>query len=166
MQHGKLIAYASMKLKVHEKNSPTHDLDLDDVVFALKLWRYYLYGVNVDVFTKHKSLQYMFTQKELNLRQRRWLEFLKDYDMSVLYHPGIDNVVADTLSRMTMGSVYHVEEVKKKLEKDVNMLDRLGVHLEDSPYSCVMVHNNSNSSLVVEVKSKEHLNPLLMKLKE
>ena len=109
--------------------------------------------MHVDI-TDYKSLQYVFTQKELNLRQRRWLEFLKDYDMSVLYHPGIDNVVADTLSRMTMGSVYHVEEVKKKLEKDVNMLDRLGVHLEDSPYSGFMIHRNSNSSLVVEVKYK------------
>ena len=67
MQYGKVIAYASRQLKVHEMNYPTHDLDLDDVVFALKLWRYYLYGVNVDVFTKHKSLQYMFTQIELNL---------------------------------------------------------------------------------------------------
>ncbi|WMV45946.1 hypothetical protein MTR67_039331 [Solanum verrucosum] len=89
MQRGKVIAYASRQLKVHERNYPTHDLELAAVVFALKIWRHYLYGVHVDVFTDHKSLQYMFTQKELNLRQRRWLEFLKDYDMSVHYHPGV-----------------------------------------------------------------------------
>ncbi|WMV43384.1 hypothetical protein MTR67_036769 [Solanum verrucosum] len=89
MQRGKVIAYASRQLKVHEKNYPTHGLELAAVVFALKIWRHYLYGVHVDVFTYHKSLQYVFTQKELNLRQRRWLEFLKDYDMSVHYHPRV-----------------------------------------------------------------------------
>ncbi|WMV50137.1 hypothetical protein MTR67_043522 [Solanum verrucosum] len=104
MQNGKVIAYASRQLKVHEKNYPTHDLELAAVVFALKIWRHYLYGVHVDVFTDHKSLQYVFTQKDLNLRQRRWLEFLKDYDMSVHYHPGKANVVADALSRVSMGT--------------------------------------------------------------
>ena len=73
MQHGKVIAYASRQLKVHEKNYPIHDLELTAVVFALKIWRHYLYVVHVDMFTDHKSLQYVFTQKELNLRQRRWL---------------------------------------------------------------------------------------------
>ena len=95
MQRSKVIAYASRQLKVHEKNYPTHDLELAAVVFALKIWRHYLYGVHVDVFTDHKSLQYVFTQKELNLHQRRWLEFLKHYDMSVHYHPGKANVLAD-----------------------------------------------------------------------
>ena len=85
MQRDKVISYASRKLKVHEKNYPTHDLELVTVVFAPKIWRHYLYGVHVDVFTDHKSLQYVFTQKELNIHQRRWLEFLKDYDMSVHY---------------------------------------------------------------------------------
>ncbi|WMV58185.1 hypothetical protein MTR67_051570 [Solanum verrucosum] len=99
MQNGKVIAYASRQLKVHEKNYPTHDLELAVVVFALKIWRHYLYGVHVDIFTDHKSLQYVFTQKELNLRLRRWLKLLKDYDMSIRYHPGKANVVADALSR-------------------------------------------------------------------
>ena len=72
MQHGKVVAYASRQLKVHERNYPIHDLELAAVVFALKIWRHYLYGVHVDVFTDHKSLQYVFTQKELNLRQWRW----------------------------------------------------------------------------------------------
>ena len=112
-QRDKVISYASRKLKVHENNYPTHDLELAAVVFALKIWRHYLYGVHVDVFSDHKTLQYMFTQKELNLCQRRWLEFLKDYDMSVRYHPGKANIVADALSRLSMGSVDHVEGKKR-----------------------------------------------------
>ncbi|KAH0643768.1 hypothetical protein KY289_034742 [Solanum tuberosum] len=104
MHRGKVIAYGSRQLKVHEKNYPTHELELAIVVFSLKIWRYYLYGVRVDVFTYHMSLQYVFTQKELNFRQRRWLEFLKDYDINVLYHPSKANVVADALS-WSMGSV-------------------------------------------------------------
>ena len=74
MHHRKLVAYTFRKLKVHEKNYPTFDLELAVVVFALKIWRHYLYGVHVDVYTDHKILQYVFTQKELNLRQIRWLE--------------------------------------------------------------------------------------------
>ncbi|XP_070050542.1 uncharacterized protein, partial [Nicotiana tomentosiformis] len=105
IQHGKVIAYASRQLKNHEKNYPTHDLELAAVVFALKIWRHYLYGVHVDIFTDHKSLQYIFKQKDLNLRQRRWLELLKDYDIDILYHPGKANVVADALSRKSMGSL-------------------------------------------------------------
>ena len=88
-----------------------------------------MYGVHVDVFTDHKSLQYVFTQKELNLCQRRWLEFLKDYDMSVRYHPGKANIVADALSRLSMGSVAYVEEKRKELVKDVHRLACLGVCL-------------------------------------
>jgi len=103
MKYGKIIIYASRQLKNHEKNYPTHDLELAAVVFALKIWRHYLYRVNVDVFTDHKSLQYIFKQKELNLRQRRWLELLKDYDIDILYHPGKANVVANSLSRKSMG---------------------------------------------------------------
>ncbi|WMV30279.1 hypothetical protein MTR67_023664, partial [Solanum verrucosum] len=101
--NGKFIAYSSRQLKVHERNYPTHDLELAVVVFTLKIWHHYLYGVHVDVFTDHKSLLYVFSQKELNLRQRRWLELLKDYDMSILYHPGKTNVFVDALSRLSMG---------------------------------------------------------------
>ena len=88
-------------------------MELVAVLFALKLWRHYLYGLHVDVFTDHKNLQYVFTERELNLRQQRWLELLKDYDMNVHYHPGKANVVADVLSRMRMGSTTHVEDEKK-----------------------------------------------------
>ncbi|WMV41051.1 hypothetical protein MTR67_034436 [Solanum verrucosum] len=101
IQRGKAIAYASRLSKVHEKNYPTHDLELAVVVFTLKIWRHYLYGIHVDVFTDHKSLNYVFTQKELNLRHKRWLEFLKDYDMNVHYYPGKANVVVvDAFSRL------------------------------------------------------------------
>ncbi|KAH0691243.1 hypothetical protein KY285_018431 [Solanum tuberosum] len=125
-------AYASRQLKVHEKNYPTHDLELVVVVFTFKIWRHYLYGVHVDVFTDHNNLQYVFTQKELNLRQMRWLELLQDYDMSILYHPGKANVVADALSRLFMGSTAHVEEEKRELAKDVHRLARLEDHGGDS----------------------------------
>ena len=100
-QNDKVIAYASRQLKVHEKK------------FALKIWRHYHCGVHVDVFTDHTSLQYVFSQKELSLRQRRWLELLKYYDMCILYHPGKANVFADALSRLFMGSTTHVREGKR-----------------------------------------------------
>ncbi|GJX89296.1 putative nucleotidyltransferase, ribonuclease H [Tanacetum coccineum] len=99
MQHGKVIAYASRQLKPYEVNYPTHDLELAAVVFALKIWRHYLYGESCDIFTDHKSLKYIFTQRELNMRQRRWLELLKDYDTNIQYHPGKANVVADCFGR-------------------------------------------------------------------
>ncbi|MCI34358.1 CCHC-type integrase, partial [Trifolium medium] len=95
MQSGKVVAYASRLLKTHERNYPTHDLELAAVVFALKIWRHYLYGSRFEVFSDHQSLKYLFDQKELNMRQRRWLEFPKDYDFKLSYHPGKANVVAD-----------------------------------------------------------------------
>ncbi|GJU98354.1 putative reverse transcriptase domain-containing protein [Tanacetum coccineum] len=94
-----LILRRFKKLKIHEKNYTTHDLELGAVVFALKIWRHYLYGTKCTVFTDHKSLQHILDQKELNMRQRRWLELLSDYDCDIRYHPGKANVVADALSR-------------------------------------------------------------------
>ncbi|GJW78293.1 putative reverse transcriptase domain-containing protein [Tanacetum coccineum] len=99
MQREKVISYASRQLKIHEKNYTTHDLELGAVVFALKIWRHYLYGTKCTLFTDHKSLQHILNQKELNMRQRRWLELLSDYDCDIRYHPGKANVVADALSR-------------------------------------------------------------------
>ncbi|GKF41772.1 putative reverse transcriptase domain-containing protein, partial [Tanacetum coccineum] len=99
MQKEKVIAYASRQLKVHEENYTTYDLELEVVVFALRLWRHYLYGTKCVVFTDHKSLRYILNQKKLNLRQRRWIELLSDYDCEIRYHPGKVNVVADALSQ-------------------------------------------------------------------
>ncbi len=83
MKQDRGISYVSRQLKDYERNYPTHDLKLAAVVFALKLWRHYLYGAHCDVFTDHQSLKYLFTQNDLNLRQRCWLELLKDYDLSI-----------------------------------------------------------------------------------
>ncbi|GJZ54791.1 putative reverse transcriptase domain-containing protein [Tanacetum coccineum] len=99
LQNEKVIAYASRQLKIHEKNYTTHDLELGAVVFALKIWRHYLYGIKCTVFTDHKSLQHILDQKELNIRHRHWLEFLSDYDCEICYHPGTANVVVDALSK-------------------------------------------------------------------
>ncbi|KAF8052991.1 hypothetical protein N665_1479s0001 [Sinapis alba] len=98
-QHGKVIAYASRQLRKHEGNYPSLDLEMAVVVFALKIWRSYFYGAKVQKLTDHKSLKYIFTQPELNLRQRRWMEFVADYDLYIPYHPGKANLVADALSR-------------------------------------------------------------------
>ncbi|KAJ4962209.1 hypothetical protein NE237_022148 [Protea cynaroides] len=102
MQGEQVVAYASRQLKTHEKNYPTHDLELVAIVHAVKIWRHYLYGEKFQIKSDHKSLTYLFNQKELNMRQRRWLELLKDYDCDIQYHPGKANVVVDALSRKTM----------------------------------------------------------------
>ncbi|GJX65475.1 putative reverse transcriptase domain-containing protein [Tanacetum coccineum] len=99
MQRGKVNAYASRQLKINEKNYTTHDLELGAIVFALKTWRHYLYGTKSVIYTDHKSLQHIFDQKELNMRQRRWIGLFSDYECEIRYHPGNANVVADALSR-------------------------------------------------------------------
>ncbi|GJS63287.1 putative reverse transcriptase domain-containing protein [Tanacetum coccineum] len=114
MQRGKVIAYASRQLKIHEKNYTTHDLELGAVVFALKIWRHYLYRTKSVIYTDHMSLQYIFSQKELNIRQRRWIELFSDYECEIRYHPGKVNVVADALSRK--------ERVKPKRVRAMNMI--------------------------------------------
>ena len=95
MQKGKVIANASTQLRKHEVNYPIHDLEMGAIVFALKIWRSYLYGAKVQIFKDHKSLKYIFTQPELNLRQRRWMEFVADYDLDIAYHPGKANLVTN-----------------------------------------------------------------------
>nr|GEU91002.1 retrotransposon protein, putative, Ty3-gypsy subclass [Tanacetum cinerariifolium] len=110
MQRGMVIAYASRRLKIHENNYTTHDLELGAIAFALKIWRHYLYGTNSVIYTDHKSLQYIFSQKELNMRQCRWIEFYCE----IRYHPSKANVVADALSRK--------EKVKPKRVRAMNMI--------------------------------------------
>ena len=99
MQNGKVVAYGSRHLREHEKNYATHDLELVAVVFALKLWRHYLYGERFNVHSDHRSLQYLFSQQDLNQMQCRWLELMADYDFPIRYFSGKGNVVADALSR-------------------------------------------------------------------
>ena len=126
---------------MHGRHCPTHDVELVVVVFALKIWRHYIYGVHVNLDTDHKSLQYVFNQMELNLQKGWWLELLKYYDINVLYHPDKAFVVADDLSRMTIGSVSHIDVSKKDVVRYVHILDRSGVSFNDSPNGGFMVHN-------------------------
>ena len=121
MQNGKVIACASRQLKKHEQNYPSHDLKIAAVVFAFKILRHYLYGVTCEIYTDHKSLKYIFQQRDLNLRQRRWMELLKDYDCSILYHPGKANVVADALSRKSAGSLAHISTERRPIIKESYM---------------------------------------------
>ncbi|WVZ76700.1 hypothetical protein U9M48_024652 [Paspalum notatum var. saurae] len=125
MQEGRVIAYASRQLRKHEANYPTHDLELAAVVHALKIWRHYLLGNTCHIYTDHKSLKYIFTQPELNMRQRRWLELIKDYDLEIHYHPGKANVVADALS----------------LPKDMELRKKI---LDEAHTSILTMHPGSN----------------------
>jgi ribonuclease HI len=131
MQEGHVIAYASRQLRRHELNYPTHDLELAAIVHALKIWRHYIMGTKCQVYTDHKSLKYIFTQKDLNLRQRRWLELIKDYDLEIHYHPGKANLVADALSRKEHVHSAFVVQLPNELAKDFERLN-LGIvtHME------------------------------------
>jgi hypothetical protein len=123
MQEGRVIAYASWALRPHEINYPTHDLELAAVVHALKIWRHYLMGNHCNIFTDHKSLKYIFTQSELNMRQSRWLELIKDYDLEVPYHPGKANVIADALRRKVHCSHLELEPVRESLCEEMGRLN-------------------------------------------
>ena len=119
MQEGRVVSYASRQLKPHELNYATHDLELATVVHALKTWRHFLIGNHYEVYTDHKSLKYIFTQKELNLRQRRWLELIKDYDMKLHYHPRNANVIVDALSHKSYVNTLITRELPKELADDL-----------------------------------------------
>ena len=136
MQHKRVVAYASRQLKKHEMNYPTHDLELAAIIFALKTWRNYLYGTTCQIFTDHKGLKYLFTQKELNLRQRRWMELLKDYDCTIDYHPGKANVVADALSRKSTGSLAYMQTIQLPLMVELRELGvEMGVHASEALFA-------------------------------
>jgi hypothetical protein len=123
-QEGRVVAYTSRQLKVHEKNYPIHDLELAAVVHALKTWMHYLYEQKCDVYIDHKSLKYIFTQSKLNMRQRRWLELIKDYELEIHYHPGKANVEADALSRKSQVNMMVAHPMPYELAKE---LDRLSL---------------------------------------
>jgi hypothetical protein len=123
MQDNQVIADASRALRTHEQNYPTHDLELAAVIHALKIWRHHLMGTKCHIYTDHKSLKYIFTQADLNMRQRRWLELIKDYNLEVHYHPGKANVVADTLSRKVHCSCLSVEAFSETLCGEMRKLN-------------------------------------------
>jgi hypothetical protein len=126
MQEGRVVAYASRQLRKHELNYPTYDLELAVVVHALKILRHYLIGHKSDIYTDHKSLKYIFTQSDLNLRQRWWLELIKDYDLEVHYHPSKANVVVDVLSRKSYANKVQAMPESKELCAEFKLLN-LGI---------------------------------------
>ncbi|XP_070037149.1 uncharacterized protein [Nicotiana tomentosiformis] len=152
MPYGKVVAYASRKLRNHEKNYPTHDLELAAVIHALKIWRHYLYGIHVDIYMDHKSVQYILKQKELNLRQRLWLELLKDYDIDILYHLGKENVVADTLSRRSIGSLSYLQPEKSEIAREIHQLANIGFRLLDSGGTRVEIEHHKPSGLLQAIE--------------
>jgi ribonuclease HI len=123
MQDGKVISYASHQLRKYEENYPTHDLELAAVVHALKIWRHYLIGHRYEIYSDHKSLKYIFTENDMNLRQHRWLELIKDYDLGINYHPGKANVVADALSRRKYWNATFAKRIRPELHKEIKYLN-------------------------------------------
>jgi hypothetical protein len=123
MQDGKVVSYTSHQLRKHEENYPTHDLELAAVVHALKIWRHYLIGHQCEIYSDHKSLKYLFTQTDLNLRQQRWLELIKDYDLEINYHLGKVNVVADALSRRKYCKATFARRMQPELRREIKYLN-------------------------------------------
>jgi hypothetical protein len=123
MQEGRVVAYASWQLRKHKLNYPTHDLELAVVVRALKIQRHYLIGHKSDIYIDHKSLEYIFIQSDLNPRQRRWLELIKDYDLKVHYHPRKANVVADALSRKSYANGLQLTFIPAELHAEIEHLN-------------------------------------------
>src|SRR4051812_30502312 len=136
MQEKQVVAYASRQLKTHEINYPTHDLELGAVVFALKVWRHYLLGNRCEIFSDHKSLKYIFTQPDLNLRQRRWIETINDFDLTINYTPGKENVMADALSRKAYVNNLKVKKYEPQLCEE---FDQLNLSLVPRGYLATLV---------------------------
>ncbi|GKC62473.1 putative reverse transcriptase domain-containing protein [Tanacetum coccineum] len=150
MQRGKVIAYASRQLKIHENNYTTHDLELGAIVFVLKTWRHYLYETKSVIYTDHKSLQHIFDQKELNMHQRKWIELFSDYECEIRYHPGKANMVADTLSRKEQSEAFKEEnapaerlhgldqQMERKEDESLYFIDRIWVPLVGGVRTIIM----------------------------
>jgi hypothetical protein len=123
MQYGKVVSYASRQLRKHEENYPIHNMELAAVVHALKIWRHYLIGHRCDIYSDHKSLKYIFTQTDINLRQRRWLEFIKDYDLGINYHPGKANIIAYALSQRKYCKATFTRRMRPELRREIKYLN-------------------------------------------
>ena len=152
MQHEKVIAHVSRQLKPHEKNFLTHDLELAAIIFALKIWRHYLYGEKCKIFTDHKSLKYIFTQPHHNLRQRRWVELLSDYDCTIEYHLGRVNSVADALSRMSHGRLNALYASRIPLLTDIRST---GVALKEGRHGALIASFRVRPVLVDRVREAQ-----------
>jgi ribonuclease HI len=164
MQEGRVIAYASRALRPHQINYTTHDLELAAIVHALKIWRHYLMGNRCNIFTDHKSLKYIFTQSELNMRQRRWLELIKDYDLEVHYHPGKANVVADALSRKVHCNHLELEPVSDPLCEEMRRLN-LEVVQQGNLYA-LTEESNLYDRIVTAQRNDEDMQIIKQKLAE
>ena len=163
MQHGCVIAYASRQLKLHEVNYPVHDLELAAVVFALRVWRHYLYGSQVQIFMDHKSLKYLMSQKELNLQQRRCIKLIKDYDCVIDYHPGKANAVADALSRKGK-TIMNDMEVKE--QGSIMELKRMDLQLSVGPEGLLLAQLKIRSMLRDKVLVAQQVDEKVRKIKE
>jgi hypothetical protein len=146
MQDGHVVAYVSRQLREHEAHYPIHDLVLAAIVHALKIWMHYLMRKRCELYTDHKSLKYIFTQSNLSLRQRRWLELIKDYDLEINYHPGKANLVADVLSRRSHVSQLMVDSISFELCEEFDKLNlRIIVNTE-------VMEMEVGSSLLQEIR--------------
>ena len=143
------MAYAFRQLRPHERNYMMHNLELAAVIFSLKLWRHYLLGERVVIYTDHKSLKYIFTQKEINMRQRRWLELMVDYDVKLLYHPGRINMAPDALSRRPTAMFL---TMRRELLEEMRRLD-LEVVLPGAVQRCLALQ--IRSALVERIKEAQ-----------
>ncbi|KAK4391439.1 Retrovirus-related Pol polyprotein from transposon [Sesamum angolense] len=163
MQNEKVIAYASRQLRTHELNYPTHDLELAAIVHALKIWRHYLYGEKFQILTDHKSLTYILTQKELNLRQKRWIELLKDYNCTIDFHPGKANVVADALSRKSSNTLASLGSHNQTLLLEMRSMN---TKLEVDQVAGLLAALQLKPDFVGHIKEAQIRDPFLLRMRE
>jgi hypothetical protein len=164
MQDGHVVAYASRQLKKHEEHYATHDLELATVVHGLKIWRHYVIGKRCEIYSDHKSLKYIFTQPDLNLRQRRWLELIKDYDLGINYHPGKANVVADALSRRSHLDQLIVEQMPFDLCEE---FDKLNLRLVANTEVVAMeIHSTLSQNIQKGQLTDEKIQDIKQNIKE